>query len=59
MAKLLTAREVAEMLGVSPHTVLDWYEAGKLPGYKLLGGVLRFKQDEIVEWVAAQKTGAP
>ncbi len=58
--RLLTATEVAELLGFSPATVLDWWEAGKLPGFKLnskldtLGrpnGPVRFREAEIVEWL--------
>ena len=34
-ARLLTAREVAEQLGVSAETVLRWTRAGKLPAIEL------------------------
>jgi hypothetical protein len=30
--RLLTPRELAELLGLSASTVLDWFEAGRLPG---------------------------
>jgi excisionase family DNA binding protein len=48
---LLTAAEVAEMLGVSTATVLDRWQAGELPGYRLWGkkgGPVRFRRSEIV-----------
>ena len=38
-------------------TVLDWFEAGKLPGFKL-GRAVRFQQSEIAEWVHAQRVEA-
>jgi len=47
---LLTARQVAELLGCSPSTVLDKFEAGELPGFKLWGkrsGPVRFRESEI------------
>ena len=43
---LLTARQVAELLGFAPATIVDWYEAGKLPGFKV-GGRLRFRESEV------------
>jgi len=47
---LLTAREVAERLGLSPATILDWHEAGKLPSFRLggaTGGPVRFRWEEV------------
>jgi excisionase family DNA binding protein len=35
--RLLTAREVAELLSVKAGTVLAWLEAGDLPGFRLGG----------------------
>jgi excisionase family DNA binding protein len=46
----LTARQVAERLAVQPGTVLDWFEAGDLPGFRLRGrkgAPLRFLWSEI------------
>lgn len=45
--RLLTAREVAEFLGFAPATVLDWFEAGRLHGFKLNGRAVRFRPSEI------------
>jgi excisionase family DNA binding protein len=50
--RLLTSREVAEHLGVSASTVLDRWERGDLPGYRLWGakgGPVRFRLSEIEE----------
>lgn len=47
---LLTAREIGERLALSPATVLDRFEAGDLPGFKLYGrrgGPVRFRWSEI------------
>jgi len=48
--RLLGARELADLLGLSPATVLDWFEAGRLPGFRLggrKGGPVRFRRSEV------------
>jgi excisionase family DNA binding protein len=52
--RLLTAREVGELIGLSTATVLDWWEAGRLPGYKL-GRAVRFRASEVEAWLEAQR----
>jgi excisionase family DNA binding protein len=47
LSRLVTAVELAEQLGLKPATVLDQWEAGKLPGYKI-GRAVRFDPDEIL-----------
>jgi excisionase family DNA binding protein len=47
---LLSARQLAEWLGLSPGTVLDWWEDGRLPGFRLggrKGGPVRFRRSEV------------
>jgi excisionase family DNA binding protein len=46
--RLLTAREVAELLGFTAGTIVDWAEADppKLPGFRI-GGRLRFRWSEV------------
>jgi excisionase family DNA binding protein len=59
MRRLLTAREVAEMLDVSPETVLRWTRAGELCGYRLPGtarGRLRYRLDEVEAWLERRAT---
>lgn len=56
--RLVTARELAEWLGLSSATVLDWFEAGRLPGFKLNGGPVRFRPAEIEAWLDRQRAGA-
>jgi excisionase family DNA binding protein len=56
--RLLTAREVAELLGVSASTVLDWFEARRLPGFKLNGHAVRFRESELEAWLDQQRVGA-
>jgi excisionase family DNA binding protein len=48
---LLRARDVAELLDVTADTVLDWFEAGGLPGFRLTGRVgspVRFRKSEVL-----------
>jgi len=48
--RLLTAAELGELLGLSPATVLDRWERGDLPGFRLFGrkgGPVRFRLSEV------------
>jgi excisionase family DNA binding protein len=51
IGRLLTAREVAELLGVSAETVLRWHRAGKLPAIPLPSGAIRFREDALEAWL--------
>jgi excisionase family DNA binding protein len=47
---LLNARQLGELLGLSTATVLDWFEADRLPGFRLggrKGGPVRFRRSEV------------
>jgi excisionase family DNA binding protein len=55
LEQLLTARELAALLGISAATVLDWHQAGRLPSYKLNGGPVRFRLSEVEAWIDAQR----
>ena len=55
--RLLTAREVAERLGVSVETVLRWHRRGELPGVRLSSNVLRFESLELELYVADRRSG--
>ena len=52
--RLLTAREVAELLGFSAGTIVAWAEAGRLPAFKI-GGRLRFRVSEMADWLEGQR----
>ena len=54
--KLVTARELAGYLGLSPDTILDWAEGDRLPHFKL-GRAVRFRASEIEAWLEAQRRG--
>jgi excisionase family DNA binding protein len=54
--RLLTTREVAGFLGLSPETVLRRWRSGELPGYRLASNVLRFREAEIEEWLQGKRS---
>lgn len=48
--RLLKAKELAPLLGVEVGTLLDWWQAGLIPGYRLggrKGGPIRFRLSEV------------
>ena len=51
--KLLTVRQVADELSVSPKTVYRSSKHGDLPALKI-GGAVRFRQSDIELWVDRQ-----
>ena len=50
----MTARQVAELLGVHENWVYDQAVAGVLPSYKL-GGSRRFDPEELRGWIVAHR----
>jgi excisionase family DNA binding protein len=54
--RLLTSRELGDLLGFSAATVVDWAEAGKIPCFKI-GGRLRFRLFEVEAWLEQQRQG--
>ena len=57
MARLLTARVVAQQLGLCTETVLAWVRDGKLPAIQLYpGGPVRIEQDELDQWLEERRT---
>lgn len=54
MEAMMTAREIADFLGVHENWVYDHAAAGHLPSYKI-GGFRRFRKEELEAWLAAQR----
>jgi excisionase family DNA binding protein len=52
--RLLTARELADLLGFQAGTVVDWAEAGTVPAFKI-GGRLRFRESEVLAWLEERR----
>jgi len=48
--KLLTAKQVSELLEVKISTVYDWVHQGIIP-YVKLNRLLRFKKTDVFRWV--------
>jgi excisionase family DNA binding protein len=55
--RLLTARDVANRLGLSTETVLSWVRRGELPAFKL-GRAIRFREADLDQWLQARATSA-
>ena len=65
--RLLTASELGELLGLSTATVLDRFEAGDLPGFRLFAkvdrrgrpsGPVRFRLSEVEAVLEGWRVGA-
>ena len=54
--KLLTVREVSQLLGMTEKDVLELAENGTLPAYKVAGVYLRFKSAQVHEYLQKNKT---
>ena len=52
--RLLTARTVADMLDVTPATVLRWTREGEVPAVRLPSGQVRFRPAEIEAWLTGR-----
>jgi excisionase family DNA binding protein len=53
--RLLTAREVSDLLGLSTPSILRRWRSGELPGFRLSSNVLRFRRSEIDAWLEARR----
>ena len=52
----LSVEEIADYLGVSKDTVYGWISKREMPAHKV-GGLWKFKTDEVDEWVRNGKAG--
>jgi len=55
--RLLTARELAEILAISPKTLYSYVARGMIPYFKIESNV-RFRAREVAEWLR-QHSGRP
>ncbi|MFZ5998034.1 MAG: helix-turn-helix domain-containing protein [Nitrospirota bacterium] len=55
MEKLLTIKEVSDLLAVKPKTLYSWAEQKLIPALKLNGSV-RFEQAALKHWLEKQRT---
>lgn len=49
--KLLTIREVSQKLGINESEVVQLAESGQLPAYKVGGVYLRFKKEQVENYM--------
>lgn len=56
--RLLTARELADLLGFAAGTIVDWAERGDMPAFKI-GGRLRFRESEVLDWLETRRLNGP
>jgi excisionase family DNA binding protein len=54
MERMLTAREIADSLGVRENWVYDHAITGDIPSYKI-GGCRRFQRSEVEDWLSARR----
>ena len=52
MYRILTAKEVADLLGVNKETIYRLARSDAIPYFKV-GSNLRFKEDSIIKWINA------
>ncbi len=50
MERLMTAKQVSELIEVRPSTVYQWVHLGLIP-YVKIGKCVRFKKDELFRWI--------
>ena len=49
--RLLTTREVADLVGLSTEAILRRWRRGEIRGYSLAANVLRFRPDDVDAWL--------
>ncbi|GMT42707.1 MAG: hypothetical protein IEMM0002_1118 [bacterium] len=54
----LTIKEVCRIYKIKKSTLYVWANTGKIPCYKV-NGLLRFKKEEIDEWLSNHKVTQP
>ncbi len=52
--KILTVKQVSELLQAKQSTIYAWAEQSLIPSFKV-NGLLRFDEDEIIHWLKGCK----
>jgi excisionase family DNA binding protein len=58
LPKLLRAKDVAEMLAISPKTVYRLHDEGSLPGIRLTDRAVRFEPAAIEQWLEERRSAS-
>ena len=56
--RLLTTRQVAKQLSVTPRTVALWLREGELPGIKINGYTWRVRESDLEEFIESRRVQA-
>ncbi len=54
LERLLTAKEVAPLLGVGVSTVYEWQRKGLIPYIRLPGHGVRFRASDLQAWIESR-----
>lgn len=57
MQELLTLREAADRLRISPQTLMNWRSKNKGPKSAMFGGRVRYRPQDIDTWIEQQFKG--
>jgi excisionase family DNA binding protein len=49
--RLLTPRQLAEYIGVSPKQVYRWVESASIPHFRISPRVIRFRLEDVEAWL--------
>jgi len=55
---VLTKAEAAEFLKVKPRTIDEWMRRGRIPFCKLPSGAVRFRREQLIEFLEKFEVGA-
>jgi len=53
--RLLTGREAAQLLGLTPNQIMRLYRTRELPGFLLSERVIRFRASELEAWIQSKR----
>jgi len=52
MEKILTSKEVANLLGIKPQTLAAWRSRGKGPEYiRVSGRMVLYRESDLIRWL--------
>lgn len=55
--RYLSVAKLADLLGMSPRTIYNWNSAQVGPPYTYIGGRVRYTEEAVAAWLAAQEAG--
>lgn len=55
--RYISVGQLAELLGMSPRTIYNWNSAQTGPPYTYIGGRVRYTEEAVASWLAAQEVG--